>query len=448
MHHAVAVDFGASSGRYAHGWLEDGQIDFKVIRQTAHAATEKNGTLFWDLHFLLSLVREAAEYAATEIGESTLGIDAWGVDHGFIGHDGQLISEPVCYRDRSHQLAFDRLAPQRSELYALTGCQHLPLNTICQLMARDQQDPLLKARVREWMVLPDLFAYLLTGERNADITQASTTQLLGLDGQWSAEACKIAGWPVPEIAPSLPGRLGRHINSLVQLAHVGSHDTASAVAGFGELADDQIFVNVGTWSLMGCVIDAPIATPEAEKLNLTNERTIDGRVRLLKNVAGFYVINRIHEELGVQASVPEWLGAKESVDESVDLTDERLFNPDSMLDTCAALSGRTPKTEAEWAGLALASLANTLAQVPSELSAATGRTFTSLRVGGGGSQSASFCQALADASGLLVIAGPSESTVLGNLAVQFLAQGAIANLRDAQKIIARSISVNHYTPLR
>jgi rhamnulokinase len=444
VHHAVAVDFGASSGRFAAGRLIDGRIEFEVIKQIPHGPIDKGGTLFWDLDSLLALCQEAADYAEAHGG--TIGIDTWGVDHGFLDADGELIDAPVCYRDRTHVEAFEQLAPQRDRLFALTGCQHQPFNTICQLVARREQDPSLFKRAKEWYILPDLLGYLLTGERNMEITQASTTQLLGLDGQWSAEAFEIAGWPIPSIAPSLPGGLGGQVRDNVRLAHVGSHDTASAVAGFGGLGDDQIFLNVGTWSLVGCVVDQPIATPQAEGLNLTNERTIDGRVRLLKNVPGFYVINRIHEELGLTQSIPEWLGALQEVDERVDLLHPDFFNPDSMTDACANLAGRRPQTDGEWAGLALGSLASTVARVPQELGELTHRKFTTLRVGGGGSQSVAFCRALAKASGLPVVAGPAEATVLGNLAVQFLAQGAFKDLAEMDAAVARSADASQFDP--
>src|SRR5262249_7447529 len=141
---------------------------------------------------------------------ATVGIDSWGVDNGFLDPEGKLTGSPVCYRDLSHLAAFEELAPHRSRLYELTGTQHQPFNTICQLVARRKEDPSLPG-TSEWMILPDLIAFLLGGGRNHEITQASTTQLLGLDGKWSEEAFEIAGWPVPERQPAMPGVLGGQI---------------------------------------------------------------------------------------------------------------------------------------------------------------------------------------------------------------------------------------------
>jgi len=446
MQGAVAVDFGATSGRFAAGWLEDGQIRFEVIEQVPHGAEEQGGKLFWNIGAILDLTKRAAAYAVSRFENPTVGIDTWGVDHGFLDKAGNLIQAPICYRDPSNLPAFESLKPYRNRLYELTGIQHQPFNTICQLVARRREDPSFPTSVGTWMILPDLLAYLLTGERNHELTQASTTQLLGLDNLWSREAFEIAGWPLPDLEPSTPGRLGGPIQDGVHIAHVGSHDTASAVCGFGELGDDQMFLNVGTWSLLGCVIESPLATPEAESAQFTNERTVDGRVRFLKNIPGFYVINRLHEELGLKCSVPEWLAGYAAVEERIDLVHPDFYNPASMLETCASMVSRRPKSDHEWAGLALSSLTYTIARQPAELGRLTGRRFTSLRVGGGGSQSRAFCQSLADESGLVVYAGPAEATVLGNLAMQFLASGQIGSLDDMKQIANRSSQAKVYQP--
>jgi rhamnulokinase len=296
------------------------------------------------------------------------------------------------------------------------------------------------------MILPDLLGYLLGGGENHELTQASTTNLLGLDGRWCEEAFAVAGWPVPELPPSLAGTLGPQIAPSVRLARVGSHDTASAVVGFGRLEEDEAFLNVGTWSLVGCVLPEPLATPEAEAANFTNERAAHGRVRFLRNVPGFWVINRLHEELGVAEPVPQWLERAATVEARLDLFHPDLFSPPSMLAACRALTSREPRNPQEWAGIALASLADAIAAQPAEMARLTGRTFSAFRVGGGGSQSAALCQALADTSGLEVRAGPAEATVVGNLAVGLLASGALGSWEEMETVVRRSAEVEVYRP--
>jgi sugar (pentulose or hexulose) kinase len=287
--------------------------------------------------------------------------------------------------------------------------------------------------------LPDLLAYLLGAKPFWEATEASTTQMVGLDGCWSRPILdslgigQIADQPqLPGGAPEeLPGCGGRAL-----LAHVGSHDTASAVFGLGLERPDQVFLSVGTWSLVGCVVDEPIATPEAEAANLTNERTVDGRIRLLANVPGFYVVNRLHEELGIARSVPDWLAtATPEKAPRVDLTCPDLFNPVSMKDTLLGLCERGPKDEREWAGLALGSMADCVAAHVQILECVTGRRFAEIRAGGGGCQSAAFCSTLASATGMKVVTGPVEATVLGNLAMQFVSRGVLADLDEAGKVL-------------
>lgn len=442
---AVAVDLGASSGRFAAGWLEDGAIRFEIVDHKPHQPGHNNGRLEWDLDSLVELTANAAHYAAARFAKSTLGIDAWGVDHGFVDFDGKLIGNPVCYRDLSHERAFLELASHRPELYSLTGIQHQPFNTICQLYARHQEDPGLGSRA-EFMMLPDLLGYLMTGEKHHELTEASTTQLMSLDSRWSDRAFQIARWPMPNLQPSKPGKLGEVIVPNVRLAHVGSHDTASALVGFGIQSEELMYVNVGTWSLAMFIREEPIATMEAEAANFTNERMVDGRVRFLKNIPGFYVLNRLHEELQVVDTVPGWVQSAVNTGQSIDLFAPEFFNPDSMVEACAKRLLQRPTSSEEWAGIALNSLAHAIAAQPLEATRVGVQPVRAIRIGGGGSQSAALCQAIADISRLPVLAGPVEATVLGNLAMQFLASGHFADKDEMQAAVERSAGVVEYRP--
>ncbi|RYG38026.1 hypothetical protein EON81_04915 [bacterium] len=442
MPKAVAVDLGATSGRFAEGELSGGKITFRIIEQIPHAPKEIDGRLSWDLDALRGLVRRGADHASG-FGRATVGIDAWGVDIGLLDDRGELLLPPVAYRDLSHERAFEKLKDYRSELYSLTGCQHQPFNTLYQLAARREEDPRLVDLTDRWLPLPDLLGYLETGEANVDLTEASTTNLLGLDGTWAPRAFEIAGWPVPSLPVSRPGHLGGYLADGVRLAFVGSHDTASAVVGLEPLAHDEMFLNVGTWSLAGVVRDLPLATPGAEAANLTNERCADGRVRLLKNVPGFWVVNGLHRELGITVSVGDWLESAREAAEFLDLGHASLFNPASMLQACRALLSAEPK---DWAGVALGSLVEALADVPGAFHDIDGVRPKAIRVGGGGSQSVPLCKALARRTGLPVLAGAAEATVLGNLAVQFLAQGALASWEELRAVVAASAPSREFLP--
>jgi rhamnulokinase len=437
MARAVAIDFGASSARYGLGELENGRIRFSVARQIPHDVREESGKLVWDFPLLLGLCREAIAFAA-ENGAGSVGIDTWGVDIGFLDESGRLLDPPVCYRDPSHARAFEALTSHRGRLYELTGCQHQPFNTIYQLVARREEDPSLPDRAALWLPLPDFLGQQLGVAPHIDLTHASTTQLLGLDAEWSDEAFEIAGWPLPRLEPAVPGVLADEVAPGVRLARVGGHDTASAVAGFGPLPSGCAFANIGTWSLVGTVLDHPIATAEAARANLTNERTVDGRVRLLKNVPGFYVINRVFAEMKPAPSIPAWLDAAEPVSARIDLQHPDLFNPESMVEVCADLATAIPESSTQWAGMLIGSLADAIAAVPRELASVTEEEFHTVVLGGGGSQCAALCRAVEAASGLRVLKASPEATLLGNLATQFWAQGAVVVPAELAQIVQNS----------
>lgn len=428
---AVAVDLGATSIRYAAGAIVDDRIVYEVVDQVEHEPVDWCGQTSWDMDAIMRLSKKALRLASDH--DATIGIDSWAVDHGFISIAEKLLLAPVCYRDLSHQRVFSQFADRRKAMYAATGIQHQPFNTIYQLFARAQEAQELKMGM--WLLIPDLIGCLLGAAPHVEMTNASTTQLVGVDGKWSAEMFDMIDWPVPELPISAPGRVLIDIEQ-ARLVSVGSHDTASAVFGMGPIANDQAFVSVGTWSLIGCLLDQPnLSDP-----GFTNERAVDGRVRYLANVPGFYVLERLREEFDFQGSVPEFLSEVGEVNpqQGIDLMDPRFFNPVSMAEELGV-------TRESAARIALASLVRTSVAQIERLERNTGRSIRSLRVCGGGSESDVFCQALATASGRTVLAGPKEATLLGNFAVQFYAAERCASLADANALAGRSFAMREYS---
>lgn len=447
--HAIAIDLGATSIRFAHGTFDGQGIQFQIIEQRPNVPIGTSERPCWDFEAILRFCEEACDYAKSVSPDATVGIDSWGVDHGFLdpADSRKLLQPSVCYRHSAHQEVFEELAVHRSRLFELTGIAHQPFNTLYQLVARRREDPSLATRGARWLILPDLLNCFLGATPNYELTQASTTQLMGLDGKWSEEAFAIAGWPPPEVQPAPPGRILGKTVSGVRIVSVGSHDTASAVCGLGTLEPDEAFLNVGTWSLLGCMLDSPLISPEGEKTNFSNEWAVDGRIRYLRNTPGFYVVNRLHEELEVSGSVPDWIDrADRSCPERIDLLAPELFNPASMRSAVRAQLQSDPPTVEAWSGIALMSLAEGTAQLLSKLEAIVDRRFTSLRLSGGGSNSRAFCESLSNASGCTVLAGPAEATVLGNLGAQFLAQGHFKSWQELGDMLRRSQSLRVYAP--
>lgn len=423
--------------RFAHGTLLDGRITFEVIKQSPN---DPKGRC-WNLDHLVSFCREALQYAQSVQG--SLGIDSWGVDHGFIDAEGRVVQEPILYRDPSHLAMSEAMIAHRKHLFGLTGIAHQPFNTLYQLAARGQENPELAVGA-EWYLMPDLIGFLLTGVRHHEQTQSSTTQLMGLDGTWSEEAFQLIGWPTPTRQPQPPGGILSSVNG-VPVVNVCSHDTGSAVAGVGSLPAGSAYLNVGTWALLGTVLKTPVTTDVALAGNWTNEWGQSGTIRFLKNIPGFYVINRLHSELAPTTPIGEWLTARDkSFEGRLDPHHPELYNPDSMASAVERVSTRRPTTGTEFAQVALASLTETVCRDLESLEDSVGQ-IKSLRVVGGGSRSTEFCQALADVSHRTVEAGPVEATVLGNLAMQFLATGALT-AEDMPSVIDASAQRIRYVP--
>lgn len=432
---AIAVDLGASSARFAAGWIEDGRIELKIVKQVVHKPIKHGGREVWDVDALVSLCEEASQFGAERFEECTIGVDSWGVDFGFLDASGEPSPPIVCYRDALHARVFDELREYRKELFQLTGIQHQPFNTIYQLIARRRFGDDVS---REWLFLPSWLLRRMGAACVSDVTMASTSQLLKADASgWCERAFEIAGTPVPNANPDLPrGQVGKTGDGL-DIVQVGGHDTACAVHGLGGVQDDQAFLSLGTWSLLGCLEDAPIISEEAENAGFSNERAIDGRVRFLTNVAGFFIVNRLHEELGVREPIDEWIARADVVVEPVDLRDQRFFNPDSMSEAILESVSEHPDTMERWAGVAILSIAKTSAQQLMRLEKLVGRCFSSIRACGGPSINDSFCRLLAVETGKTVIVGPQEATIFGNLAQQLDA--------DAETI-GRSLNTRTYSP--
>lgn len=418
---ALAVDLGASSLRLAQGELENGELAYRLIRQVVNEPRLSQGRLRWDFAAITRFVDDAIAHGQSVRGESgaevSLGIDSWGVDVGFIRPDGTLVEGPIAYRDAAVAETAESLVAHRWTLFQETGIAYQPFNTVYQLATAVRKSPGLR-EVADWRMIPELLIdHLLPGRGGHEVTNASTTQLVGLNGEWSELAFGIAGWPVPRCSPMRPGEAIGTVDGIA-IVRVASHDTASAVYGMGELQESEAFLNLGSWGLLGTNLDQPIVTQEAYDAGLTNERGHDGRVRFLKNIPGFAILNRLHQELEIALPVREWLATGGLADSPhVSFFDPRLYNPESMRLALRSLLRCEPTGPAEWASVGLASLVWAVDRTMRELSSVTGRPMHSIRLGGGGSQ----CQPLIDrlrGMGWQVSLAPVEATIVGNLLMQ------------------------------
>ncbi len=468
----AAADLGASSGRVILGVLADGRIE---LSQTARFVTPSSTImrdnveeLHWDFGTLIASVAHGFDVAQNSgIDLQSIGIDTWGVDYGRVRADGTLLEDPYNYRDsRTDGLPEKVFADiPAAEMYSRCGLQVMPFNTVFQLVAAAGQPGWdLTDQV---LMLPDLIGHWFTGVGVAEMTIASTTGLLDVAKRcWSAETLadvtRLYGLPLERVLPTLvePGTVGAPAIRLakpVPVVSVGGHDTASAVVTVPTTTENFAYISSGTWSLVGLELDAPVLTPESHTLNFTNELGLDGTVRYLKNVMGLWVFSEsirtwekttqpvpLTDRLATAATHPALACV-------LDMNDARLLPPGDMPGRLAAMAAETgqmaPRTQDEFARCILDSLALTYRVAIRDACEMADREIEVVHIVGGGSQNELLCQLTAEATGLPVVAGPTEGTAMGNLLVQARAMGALSGgLKELRQVARASSQLKRYTP--
>lgn len=458
----AAVDLGASSGRVAVGRIDSGKIAMQEVHRFKHEAkTLVDGSFRWEWDHIVSEVL-AGLNKACELGEiKSIGIDSWAVDYGLLDDHGKLIETPYAYRDKRTDGLMDQL---KSELgleyiYSRTGIQFIFFNTAYQLYSAKETPELKKAK--EFLLLPDLLNYILCGAKSAEVTNASTTQLVNAKTQeWDFELIEKLGLP-RNIFPPLhkPGKnlgkvKGHGAIDGAQVVAVGSHDTASAVAGT-PLMGPSAYISSGTWSLVGLELTKAVTDSKAMNYNITNEIGAEGRIRFIRNVTGMWLLEesiRHWRSQGQEFTAAQLAAeaAKLPVADTFDTNDPVFEKPGDMPGRIAKYladqNKSVPTTPAQFARCIFDSLAAAYAKTLGELQDAAGMEVTTINIVGGGSANDLLNQLTADATGKRVLSGPVEATVLGNLIIQMQAFGLIKSLEEGRKLIANSIDQKSYAP--
>jgi rhamnulokinase len=474
----LALDLGAESGRGLLGRFDGERLTLDEVHRFPNGPVRMLDTLHWDAPRLFDEMKTALR-RATASGASLdgVGIDTWGVDFGLVGRNDTLLGNPVHYRDARTDgmmdAAFARLP--REGIYEITGLQFLQFNTLYQLLAlRLSGSPLLDV-AETLLMMPDLFAWLFTGRRAGERTDASTTQLLDpRTGRWSDELCQALDLPrsiLPElIEPGtevgpLRASLAEEVGVSTPLSVIApaTHDTASAVAAVPAspasspgAPPDWCYLSSGTWSLLGVEVPRPVITAETMRDNFTNEGGVAGTTRLLKNIMGLWLVQecrRTWARKGREWSYEELVAAAGSAlafAALVDPDDPSFLAPGDMPARLAAYCKKTgqapPADEGGFVRCAMESLALKYRWAVGRLEQTLGTTINAIHVVGGGSRNAPLCQFTADACGRPVYAGPVEATAAGNVLLQMMARGRIATLADARDVVARSFPVTVYEP--
>ena len=465
MFEFLAVDLGATSGRVAIGRVNSDSISLDVVHRFLHEVLpQEDGSLLWDWDLILTEVLKGLREAVKSSDPISLAVDSWAVDYGFISPTQQYLPPIHAYRDPRNEIAYQDLSKKigKERIYSTTGIQFLPFNTIYQLYAARNLPEYQKAA--KFLMLPDLVNFILTQKLSTEVTNASSTQALNTrTREWDRELIKLAGVR-DDLFTELhePGTLigvvhGFDVLDGINVVATASHDTAAAIAGvpFGNRLTEA-YISSGTWSLVGVELDAPVLTPEAFAANVTNELGADGTVRALKNVTGMWLLEECRRSWHIEGrdyEMPELLKLASSANSFTTLIDpnDPLFAPPGGMPErihayCVERGLTPPQSDGEYAICILNSLAHAYKKTIDEISAVTGRTINLIHILGGGSQNDLLNQLTADICGVTVKTGPVEATLFGNIAVQSISAGVVANLTEARALIGKSFTSKVFQP--
>lgn len=467
----LAFDFGASSGRLILSKFDGRKIELEEIHRFTNNPVRVGKNIYWDTFRLYHELKVGLKKAAAKkLNITSLAIDTWGVDYGFIDKEGNLIGNPVNYRDdRTIGVIdeIDKIVPLK-EVYASTGIQFMNFNTLFQFYADKKMRPSVYENAYKFLAMPDLFNYFLTGKMFNEYTIASTGQLLDAKKRfWDIDLLKRLGLKTDLFCELIkPGTIvGDLIDEVaketgiesVKVIAVGSHDTASAVAGTPFEEENAAFLSCGTWSLLGMEIDEPVLTEESYQYNYTNEGGVEGKIRLLKNINGLWIMQNLRKdwcEFEGEVSFPDIIKASREAkrkDFIIDPNDQRFSAPYSMMKEvisyCEEHSQGTPQGLGEIAMAIYNGLTHEYKNAVAKLEVITGKTIPCINMVGGGIQDQLLCELTANATGKKVIAGPIEGSVLGNIVMQLKAIGVIESLDEGRKIIKDSFEQKVHLPM-
>ena len=447
----LAIDIGASSGRHIVAELKDGKLTTEEIYRFPNGPVRTAAGLVWDAEGLYSHIVAGLKRAG-ELGKrpDSVGIDTWAVDYALLGRGGELIGPVMCYRDERGAKAAEKLHEVMpfAELYAKTGIQYQPFNTVYQLHSDAMSGRLDKAE--RMMMLPDWFHYRLTGTAVQEYTNATSTGMVNaVSGGWDGDILAAAGVPeriLGEITqPGVTvGRFSaeteRAVGYSAAVTLPATHDTASAVLA-APLDGEAPYISSGTWSLLGIERSAARTDAGAMAYNYSNEGSINGTFRFQKNIMGLWIVQQIRHELRDAYSFAQLaeMARAHPTDKRIRVNDEKFLSPRSMLDAVFSEAGNMAVGETAYC--VFASLADCYAESVRELESLTGARYGTLNIIGGGGNNRLLTELTAKATGKRVIIGPTEGTATGNILMQMIGAGELPDLAAARAVVKNSFDI-------
>lgn len=466
-YHFAAIDLGATSGRVILATIAESNIHLEEIYRFPDPIIEMQGHFYWDFPAIYqSVIKGLAKIAEQGIKVESIGIDTWGVDFVTFGKDGQMLRLPYCYRDPhtvgAPEKFFERMP--RKELYEKTGIQIMNFNSVFQLDTLRRNNCSTLEAAEKILFIPDALAYLLTGEMVTEYTIASTAQMINPRTKlWDDDILELLGLTSENFGCMIMpgeqiGTLTEEVQRLtglgaVPVVAVASHDTGSAVAAVPAEDANFAYLSSGTWSLMGVESPEPVISERSFQLNFTNEGGIEGTIRVLKNICGMWLLERCRAEWP-EMDYPTLIAEAEAAEpfRSLINPDAPCFaNPSSMTEAivnyCHATKQPAPESIGQFTRCIFESLALRYRQVIAMLQELSPVEVNRLYVIGGGARNATLNQFTANAIGMPVETGSSESTAIGNVMMQAKWAGVVATIGDMRAMIRHSLTDSqHYEP--
>lgn len=460
----LAVDIGASSGRHMLGQVKNGKIELEEIYRFENGMVKKGKHLCWNVDHLFQEIKNGLK-KCKEKGKIpvSMGIDTWAVDYVLLDKNDQVLGNTYGYRDH-RTVGMDQKVYQlipEEDLYARTGIQKQIFNTIYQLMAHKMQEPELLRKAKTFLMLPDYFHFLLTGNKVSEYTNATSGQLVSpITKQWDMELIEKLGYPSDIFLPiSMPGaEVGKFKKEIMeevgfdcQVILPATHDTASAVMAVPARNSNCLYISSGTWSLMGVETEKAICSEESRQKNFTNEGGYAYRFRFLKNIMGLWMIQSVRHEVDDKysfAQICEMAEEAKAFPSRVNVNDDCFLAPENMTiaiqNYCRRTQQQIPDTLGKIASVIYQSLAESYAETVKEIERITGSTYRAINIVGGGANAVYLNELTAEKSGRIVYAGPGEGTAIGNLMAQMIKAEEFMGLEEARNAVFASFEIKTY----
>lgn len=453
----LACDLGAESGRLMLGRMDAGRLSVEEVHRFPNVPVQSGGSMCWNIDGLWSELQNGLRKAAAlNLPIPSISTDSWGIDYVLLDEHDKIIEPTFHYRDARTARGIEALKSRLDwpTLFAETGIQFMPINTVYQLAA---ETPERLKRARKLLMIADAFNWLLCGTARSEESLASTSAIYNpRTRNWSPKIIEALGIPRDIFTDIVPSGTKLGARERMQVIASCSHDTGAAVAAVPAGARPWAYISSGTWSLVGVEVAQPVLADRCRELNFTNEIGYDGTVRLLKNIVGLWIVQECRRQWATEgrdydyATLTRMAADAPAFGPLINPADARFLAPGDMTERIAKYcveSGQMPPDGiGETIRCALESLALQYRKTLREIEQLTGTRVEQLHIVGGGSQNRLLNQFTANATGIPVLAGPAEATAIGNVLVQAITMGELDSLRNARELVRKSFELVKFEP--